>query len=78
MSGEYLKGVLKRGPEVKWEKPCHKLGFCPYGSLVEEFPLDTERPTMISCEVFGHNCPVFYCAEDLSEDTHETRKEVDS
>ena len=24
------------------EKPCHSCGFCPYGQLVEEFPLHPE------------------------------------
>jgi len=46
------------------EKPCLKLGFCPYGQLVEAFPLVRGE---FSCRVFGHDCPVFYCAEPLSE-----------
>ena len=25
------------------EKPCKKLGYCPYGQLVEEFPLYTKQ-----------------------------------
>lgn len=89
------------------EKPCHKCGFCPYGQLVEEFPLhleaeeyaikhdlysyfkkgagwvscDKDHPgaspdlnkatlkveDLYSCKVFGHDCPVFYHAEDMSE-----------
>jgi len=52
------------------EKPCHKLGFCPYGVLVEKFPLHPERKGKlkeIECEVFGHDCPVFYLSEDFSE-----------
>lgn len=48
------------------EKPCHKLGWCPYGELVEEFPLKEDRDEQ-SCSVFGHNCPVFYHKEDASE-----------
>jgi hypothetical protein len=44
------------------EKPCKKLGYCPYGSLVESFPLKDER-TEESCKIFGHDCPVFTCAE---------------
>jgi hypothetical protein len=48
------------------EKPCHKLEYCPYGQLVEEFPLQTV--TKRSCKVFGHDCPVFYHAEPLAED----------
>ena len=47
-------------------KPCHKLGYCPYGMLVEEFPI-SERRTKLSCTTFGHDCPVFYHAEDITE-----------
>ena len=48
------------------EKPCHELGFCPYGQLVEEFPLRGVRDRF-SCKTFGHDCPVFYHAEDITE-----------
>lgn len=48
------------------EKPCKKLGWCPYGVLVERFPLKEECDEE-SCRVFGHDCPVFTCAEDRSE-----------
>ena len=50
--------------EKQKEKPCAKLGFCPYGQLVESFPLVHGE---FSCRVFGHDCPVYYCAEPLSE-----------
>ncbi len=65
------------------EKPCHKCGFCPYGALVEEFPLHPEFKdvsdedlnnlgdkinTGYNCTVFGHDCPVFYQAEPIVED----------
>ena len=43
-------------------KPCHQLGFCPFGPLVEEFPLKAV-PDEQSCTIFGHDCPVFHCAE---------------
>ena len=67
------------------EKPCHKCGFCPYGQLVEEFPLypEFDKPefegklndlgrqgklnTGYSCLTFGHDCPVFYHAEFITE-----------
>ena len=62
----YLEGCLKREPDQAQSKPCHILGYCPYGQLVEEFPLDVQ-PSDISCKVFGHNCPVYYCAESFSE-----------
>ena len=47
-------------------KPCKKLGFCPYGPLVEDFPLKNKR-TKKSCRLFGHECPVFYVAENITE-----------
>ena len=43
-------------------KPCKMIAFCPYGSLVEMFPLQAPRNEM-SCSEFGHDCPVFYLAE---------------
>ena len=61
------KTILKSN--LKKIKPCHKLGYCPYGQLVEEFPLRNNKK--ISCEVFGHDCPMFYHAEDLSEQDKE-------
>lgn len=48
----------------KIEKPCHKCEFCPYGQLVEEFPLKRGK---YACKVFGHDCPVYYHGEHLSE-----------
>ena len=49
------------------KKPCHQLGYCPYGQFVELFLLRKKRSKKFSCKVFGHDCPVFYHAEDLSE-----------
>ena len=75
--GKWLDGVLESeptdefgksweiDPPIKFGKPCHQTGFCVYGSLVEEFPLERGR---WSCQVFGHDCPVFYMAEPLTED----------
>lgn len=54
-------------PPVRIEKPCHKLGWCPYGKLVEGFPLEMGPRSDTSCQIFGHDCPVFYCSEPLSE-----------
>lgn len=48
--------------EIKIDKPCRKLGYCPYGALIEEFPLKKRR-TKKSCKIFGHECAVFYIAE---------------
>lgn len=59
---KWLNNKAIRKPDT--EKPCHQLGWCPYGQLVEEFPLEHDK---YSCEVFGHNCPAYYHREDLSE-----------
>ena len=53
-------------PTGKVGKPCHILKYCPYGPLVENFPLSDPRNEK-SCKVFGHDCPVFTHAESLTE-----------
>ena len=57
------------------KKPCHMLGFCPYGPLVEFYQL-REKPSKFSCKVFGHDCPAFYLAEPLSEDMRAEAKKL--
>ena len=47
-------------------KPCWEIKYCPYGPLVEEFPIRGE-PDSRSCRIFGHDCPVFHVAEPLTE-----------
>ena len=47
-------------------KPCNELKYCPYGYLVEFFPL--EERDEYSCGVFGHDCPVYYLAEGFMDD----------
>jgi hypothetical protein len=49
------------------QKPCWTLKYCPYGPLVEEFPL-LEQANDQSCKVFGHQCPVFTVVENISEE----------
>jgi len=50
-------------------KPCYELSFCPYGPLVEHMPLrEEEDRDQKSCTVFGHDCPVFSCAECITEE----------
>jgi len=94
---KWLDGAIKSGrkfPEFVL-KPCQDLGFCPYGQLVEEFPLygaekkyaknrgwvtadgypDINRVSAdkdfiapkYQCGIFGHDCPVYYLAENVSE-----------
>jgi|ERR1700730_12433974 len=76
-------------------KPCWELKYCPYGPLVEFFPLISHDPKLpsfwpdndvlgyvsdgthkflkqcdpvvLSCNVFGHVCPVFMMAEPFTE-----------
>lgn len=60
------KTIIHKFEEI--EKPCHKLKFCPYGQLVEEFPLHPEgRDERYGCKTFGHDCPVYYHAERITE-----------
>jgi len=64
---DWLNTTLILHPDI--EKPCKKLAYCPYGQLIEEFPLRDE-PSKLSCTTengaiiqFGHDCPVHYHAE---------------
>ena len=63
----WLNTNIAKHPELT--KPCGKLLYCPYGELVEEFPLSVPR-SKLSCLIsngaiisFGHDCPVHYHAE---------------
>jgi len=49
-------------PKAKF--PCKKLDYCPYGQIVEIYPIMARRGKY-SCPTFGHNCPVFYTSEKL-------------
>jgi hypothetical protein len=49
-----------------YSKPCQTLGYCPYGPLVEQFPIKEKRDDE-SCRIFGHQCPVFFTAEMFVE-----------
>ncbi len=70
MSDDYIKDWAEK---IDWKsrvksvcKPCWELKYCPYGSLVENFPLESD-PTEKACRIFGHICPVFYVAEPFTE-----------
>lgn len=65
--------IEKWGEKIDWNrrvksvcKPCWEIKYCPYGVLVEEFPLKSENDDQ-SCRIFGHDCPVFYVAEPFTE-----------
>jgi hypothetical protein len=47
-------------------KPCWEIKYCPYGPLVEEFPIAKEGDDK-RCLIFGHECPVFSVAEPFTE-----------
>jgi len=78
LSSAWIKRRLCNAPRKEWhpswefkveaskEKPCHDCGFCTYGSIVEMFPLQDPKDEF-SCRTFGHDCPVFYLAEPLTE-----------
>ena len=61
------------GEKINWDKriksvckPCWELKYCPYGPLVEQFPIDI-NPNDRSCRIFGHDCPVFSVSEPFTE-----------
>ncbi len=50
---------IVEGLDSKINKPCHELGWCPYGSLGDEFkPRITNN--QYECKIYSHDCPVFY------------------
>lgn len=51
------------------EKPCVALEYCPYGVLVEEFRLASEKDIKAKkrCGLFGHVCPAFEVAEKFDK-----------
>jgi hypothetical protein len=62
--------------EIIWNnivKPCKLSGYCPYGTLVEEFPLTEGKE---KCEIFDHHCPAYYHAEPLGEEVEATEEEI--
>ena len=78
--GKWLNTKTVLHPDL--EKPCIKLGYCPYGQLVEEFPIRPDgENTRLSCSLengaiiqFGHDCPVHYHAEMAEGSRGEPRK----
>jgi hypothetical protein len=43
------------------ERPCYKLGYCPYGVLTRAFPSSIMEED--NCAVYGHMCPACCTAE---------------
>lgn len=51
-------------------KPCLVLSYCPYGVLVEQFPVaDDNIQEDLQCRRYGHACPVFEVAEAGDEES---------
>lgn len=81
MKADAEKGYWVNNTYIRFKnaiKPCKYCGFCPYGQLVEAFPLDPIRqkiPSKMTCDVFGHHCPVFYHAELFAEEKDITKEE---
>lgn len=81
MKNRWLNNTKRIHTITDYIKPCLELGFCPYGALIEVFPLHPEHEgkdlnklamegkldTGYSCKTFGHDCPVFYLAENITE-----------
>ena len=65
--GWFNEGIIVNN---QFEKPCHDLGWCPYGSLVESFRI-RKNPSKYECSEFCHDCPVFYISADFSEDSRQ-------
>jgi len=69
-----------------YAKPCEITGICPYGSLVEFFPLagktvewngqslkidPIQNDSSVACQVFSHDCPIFYVGTDMLDKLRE-------
>ena len=63
-----VSDIINRFRKEIEEKPCKHLGYCPYGSLVEEFP-HLNKEDKWRCSVFGHQCPVIDIAEPFVDES---------
>ncbi|MGA3291510.1 MAG: hypothetical protein ABSD42_14875 [Candidatus Bathyarchaeia archaeon] len=59
---------------ISLKSPCKVLKYCPYGYLVEQFPLGDmlgdnstfkKNKNAKACFIFGHDCPCWYVAESI-------------
>lgn len=68
------EGVFSKwGQKINWNKrvkavckPCWEIKYCPYGPLVESFPIGKENDSK-RCIIYGHICPVYKVAEPFTE-----------
>jgi len=65
---EHRKRSFNQGELVfeNAEKPCLTYPGCPYGTLVECFYQRTKK-SKYGCDTFGHDCPIFYLMEPITE-----------
>jgi 5-methylcytosine-specific restriction endonuclease McrA len=73
----FREWAMKRDRNVC--KPCWEIHYCPYGPLVEQFPLpyktieEAEQDNISKslrdkqCTVFRHICPVYFVSEPFTE-----------
>lgn len=69
MKGNWVNNTKPVWKAEQIPKPCKICGFCPYGPMVEMFPLHEPGHEKMSCDIFGHDCPAFYNAEMMSEES---------
>ncbi len=67
------KHVINR---TKFNKPCERLYYCPYGSLGDKYELrDTIRK--FACKIYPHDCPMFYHADRIVDfEEFETEEDI--
>lgn len=53
------KMKLYHRPNYSYEKPCHKIGHCPYGSFARDYT-DEGPQEEYRCKLYGKECPVYY------------------
>lgn len=52
------------------EKPCYKLGWCPYNDITWSFK-EEEDSSEYTCSIFSRHCPVFYLGVSVIEGSRE-------
>ena len=67
---EAIKEGAKHPNGRNIQKPCLTLEYCPYGMLIENFPLANDKNVHRSykryeCKVYGHICPAILVAIEL-------------
>jgi len=50
------------------EKPCWKLGYCPFGVLIYDFSAKVAKNDPRRCSVYGYICPSFFYSQCVVDD----------